>query len=145
MNRVFFAWLFSILLGGFNLSLLSLIYGFRIDEAFIAFIVSFFYSLVFALPLLITETYLADKLVKSTGNFKKYTVIKYLVDFIILLIVFFISIYKFSEYKNFEYAVFVIGFCYGIPGYILHIKYIKPVLFNDNYSSQVKNEDLLDS
>jgi hypothetical protein len=144
MNRVFFAWLFSILLGGFNLSLLSLIYGFRIDEAFVAFIVSFFYSIVFALPLLITETYLADKLVKSTRNFKKYTIIKYSVAFIILLIVFFVSIYKFSEYKNFEYAVFVISFCYGIPGYILHVKYLKPhfkvkhsLFLEENKSSNV--------
>lgn len=146
MKRVFLAWLFSLLIGSFLLGLLSvLITSNKIGESILVVFFAFFLSLLSALPLLITELVSAEIQQNKEKSFKKYELAKYIVASITLLIIFFGTFIQTNEDDVFRFGSFIISFCYGIPGYILHIKYIKPALFKDKHSSNNNNEDLLDS
>lgn len=145
MNRVFLAWLFSLLIGSFLFGIISFLINQRIDELFLIAVISFILSALSSSPLLITELIVAGIQKNNQKSFQKYELVKYTVATITILIIFFGTFLQTDEDAVIRFGSFLIGFCYGIPGYILHIKYIKPALFKDKNSSKNNNEDLLDS
>jgi hypothetical protein len=145
MQRVFLAWLFSLLIGSFAFGII----GFFVENKGIGvFALVGIFSLVLgaitSLPLLIIELIAASIVLKKSKNFNIYSNAKYFAAGLTVII----FILGTSSQKNedfiFRVGGFLIALCYGIPGYIFHVKYIKPV-FSRNEPVKFENEDLLDN
>lgn len=145
MKRVFLAWLFTLLIGSFLFGVIATFDDNRIEIAPAVALISFVLSAVNSIPLLITELIASNLILKQSRNFNKYSTIKYFVAGLTVLIFILGTSSQKNEDLLFRIGGFLIAICYGIPGYILHIKYIKPIFFKENKSVSISNEDLLDS
>ncbi|MFN6074412.1 MAG: hypothetical protein ACK46Y_02520 [Fluviicola sp.] len=147
MKRVFLAWLFTLLIGSFLFGVIATFENERIEISIGAGIVliSFILSAVNSIPLLITELIASNLILKQSRNFSKFSTIKYFVAGLTVMIFILGTSSQKNEDLLFRIGGFLIAICYGIPGYILHIKYIKPIFFKENKSVSIENEDLLDT
>lgn len=147
MNRVFLAWLFSILIGSFLFGVIATFENGKIEIAsgLGVVLISFILSALNSIPLLLTELITSNLILKQSKSFSKYSTIKYFVAGITVMIFILGTSTQKNEDLLFRMGGFLIAICYGIPGYILHIKYIKPIFFKENKSVSNDNEDLLDT
>jgi hypothetical protein len=145
MKRVFLAWLFTLLIGSFLFGIIAAFEDERIEIAPGVALISFVLSALNSIPLLITELIASNLILKQSRNFSKFSTIKYFVAGLTVMIFILGTSSQKNEDLLFRIGGFLIAICYGIPGYILHIKYIKPIFFKENKSVSIENEDLLDS
>lgn len=145
MKRVFLAWLFSLLIGSFLFGVIAAFEDNRIEIAPAVALISLVLSAVNSIPLLITELIASNLILKQSRNFSKFSTIKYFVAGLTVLVFILGTSSQKNEDLLFRIGGFLIAICYGIPGYIIHVKYIKPIFFRDNKSVSKENEDLLDS
>ncbi len=130
MFRIILSWLLSIVIGSALFSLVPAIYdipylGFK---PFLFF--SIFYSFLSSLPLLIIEIVFNIDTVKNQKSYKEYTKAKYITALIILIIILIISNLDVKEELYKKLIAFTVAICYGLPGYLLHIVFLKPMFSN---------------
>lgn len=145
MKRVFLAWLFTLLIGSLFFGVIVAFEDNRIEIAPGVALISFVLSAVNSIPLLITELIASNLILKQSRNFSKFSTIKYFVAGLTVMIFILGTSSQKNEDLLFRIGGFLIAICYGIPGYILHIKYIKPIFLKDKKSVSIENEDLLDT
>lgn len=130
MFRVILSWLLSILIGSILFSLIPAVFkipylGF---DSFLFF--SIFYSFLSSLPLLIIEIVFNIGTEKNSKNYREYTKAKYITALIIVLVILIISNLDVKEELYKKLIAFTIAICYGLPGYFLHIFFLKPMFSN---------------
>lgn len=130
MFRIITSWILSIIIGSILFSLLTSFF----DNTYSRFDTYLFFSIIYsffsALPLLIIEIVFNIDTIKNQKSYKEYTKAKYITAAIIVTIILIISNLDVNEEFFKKLIGVTIAICYGIPGFILHLLFLKPMFHN---------------
>ena len=130
MFRIILSWLLSIIIGSVLFNLLTSFFDITYSRIDSYFLFSIIYSFFSALPLLIIEIVFNIDTVKNQKSYIEYSKAKYITALIILIIILIISNLDVKEELYKKLIAFTIAICYGLPGYLLHIVFLKPMFRN---------------